>query len=449
MSSKIKFIHTADIHLGSLLHIRRKLDSSYMDIFNNGVYYAFKNLCDAAIKEEVDFILISGDLYDREARSVKGNSFFIEQCNRLKEKQIKVYVIGGNHDPVNEISELFNLPANVHIFSSKQPEVIEYIDKRGNTAARIIGQSYRSKWESRRMHLSYAAPADDVLNIGLLHTQLDNSSSYVPSSLQELKNIESIHYWALGHIHKREILSNEPTAIAYSGMPQGTDFGEEGLGGALLIEAQDNVISSVKFIPSALVVWKNIRIELDKSDEVNNLSDLEKVMLAKAEELLQEETAASEKLGITVDNSFSCVKGFAVRWTITGRSPIYEYINDKEDEIEEYLIESLNSRLLNKEVFIYTDSLGLNILRAVDNLEELKNQNSVIKQISSFSKQCLENEEKREELIKRLGSLWERAGNPEDINIKKLQLDDELLKKILMQAEQLAIDSILQRSEEI
>jgi DNA repair protein SbcD/Mre11 len=439
MSKKLRFIHTADVHLGSILHVSRRISKNLSHIFNNAVYNCFERLCDAAIEKQVDFVLISGDIYDREARSVKANGFFIDQCRRLNEHMIRVYAIGGNHDPIKKNSELFTLPPNVHVFSSEVVETVEHRDNQGELLARIIGQSYKENWDSRKMHKKYNAPNNDVLNIALLHTQLDGSNNYVPCTAADLKAIENINYWALGHIHKYSLINETEPAIVYPGIAQGTDFGEEGMGGAVLVEAEDNKIIAKSFMPLSQLVWSKIHIQLDKlkDREHKNISDLENILMAKAEELL----SSSEDY----DNN---LKGYIVKWVVSGRSELYKLLKDKDEELYDYIIETLNSRLLNRKIFMYTDSIEFNLGRPIEDLNILKSENSAVKVITDFASQSMEQEEIKKQLIRRLGSLWEITENLEDINFKKLQLDNETLLSIIQQAEQLAVDAILQRSEE-
>lgn len=431
MEKKIRFIHAADIHLGSMLHFAGKTENSLRDIRNNAVYNVFRKICDIAIKEKIDFMLISGDIYDKEARSIKGNSFFINECRRLGENNIKVFAIGGNHDPVNKDNELFNLPLNVHIFSSEKPETYELKDEEGRICCRIIGQSYRNNWDSRKMYSHYSLPKDNALNIALLHTQLDNSNNYVPCLPSDLKEIEEIHYWALGHIHKHKVIDNNPF-IVYPGIPQGRDFGEEGGGGVVLVEASGNSIGAINFIPASDVIWKKEDIDITGEKNIKNLGDLEDFLCSRCERLLGDIKETSED-----------IKGFAVRLTVTGRGEIHSLISGREEETQEYLLENLNSRFTNSNPFIYVDSMELSLGRPIEDLEALKANNEILGEISKVSLECLRDEG----FIKRLGSLWERTNGAEDINMKKMQLSDELLKHIVKQVESLLIDAVLERGE--
>jgi DNA repair exonuclease SbcCD nuclease subunit len=439
MSGKFKFIHMADLHLGSILHIGKKANAALADIFNKAVYNSFKNLCDIAIEQKVNFILISGDIYDREARSVKGNSFFIEQCKRLEERGISVYAIAGNHDPLKNNSELFSLPLNVKLFSSEKAEVVDVKDNEGSLLARIVGQSYKENWDSRKMYEGYLLPKGEAINIAMLHTQLDNSNNYVPCSVADLKAIESIDYWALGHIHKHKILNKAEPFIGYPGIPQGRDLGEEGLGGGLLVEVGDNKINSFKLLPSAEVLWRRIVIDISQENDfdMKNIGDLENLMMIKAEEILNEE----------VYSDF--LKGYVFHWTLTGRGDVYSLLRDREEEVSEYLIDNINSKLLKKNKFIYSNGIELKIRRPIENLETLARDNNALTEISKVTSSIFEDEEIKYQLIKRLGSLWEITDSYEDINEKKLQLDGDLLREILLEAEQLAFDAILERSEEL
>jgi DNA repair exonuclease SbcCD nuclease subunit len=449
MGRVIRFIHTADLHLGSMLHIRNKVSGRLKDVFEMAIFNAFEKICSAAINLNVDFILISGDVYDREARSVKGNSFFVEQCRRLEVNNIKVFAIGGNHDPISINSELFQLPSNVYIMGSENADVVEIKDKDGRILYRIVGQSYKENWESRKMYKNYLLPKDDILNIALLHTQLDGNSSYVPCYPSDLAEMNSINYWALGHIHKLKLVSRTPV-IVYPGIPQGRDQGEDGVGGALLVKAEENKIASIDFLETSEVIWKNMEIILRQGGEetINNISDLESFICEEFERLIINSPIPSEEINIA-SADHNTAKGYVVKLSINGRSELYHMLNDRDDEVSQYLLESLNNRFSSRKHFIYVDSMEINVGRPIENLEELKLKNSTLKEISTLAKMFVEDSEIKADIIKRLGSIWELNENYEDLNIKKLQLSEDLFTQIIQQAEQLAIEELHQRSEEM
>lgn len=245
MGKNFSFIHTADIHLGDRLHSN---SSYYNKAFSEAPYRAFCNICSFAMENKVDFILISGDLFHSKGRSINADKFFYEQCNEIA--PIKVFVIAGNHDPIEERIEVFNTPSNLFYFSGDLVEVKE-VYKHNDLLCRIVGQSYRKKAEEKKIHKNYGEyiKENNVYNIALLHTQLESKrNNYVPCSLGELKEIENINYWALGHIHKANVVCKEKPFIAYPGVPQGYDFGEDNIGGFFYVNVDENFYTKVEFI---------------------------------------------------------------------------------------------------------------------------------------------------------------------------------------------------------
>ena len=236
--------------MGSLLHIGGEsypLPWSRLHCCHHG---RVCRVCHAALKNRVDFVVVSGDLYDREARSLKAMSFFAEKCRLLEEAGIPVLVIAGNHDPLKEKQDLIRVPDNVKVLRGNRPEIVEIPGPKGNSVARVIGQSYQSGSLDKGIHFDYKVPDRELWNIALLHTQLEAPSSrYIPCSLTQLKEMPDIHYWALGHIHRYRSFSDDIPFIAYPGIPQGRDFGETGRGGCILAGLDPFGQSEISFIP--------------------------------------------------------------------------------------------------------------------------------------------------------------------------------------------------------
>ncbi len=255
---RISFIHTADIHLGSVLNIAGEQRPPAVErAVAEATLEGFRRVCSAALQTQVDFVLIAGDLYDLEARSVRAQDFFLQECRRLAQENIDVFLIAGNHDPLRENRDLWEIPPNVQVFGGRQPQVYQVLDREQRPLARIVGQSYQSRAEREKIHLNYDILKPDLWNIALLHTQLaGGDSNYVPASLGELKERVDLHYWALGHLHQQRILNETFPLIAYPGIPQGRHFGEEGRGGCLLVELGGFKPHTLSFIPLAPVVYQ-------------------------------------------------------------------------------------------------------------------------------------------------------------------------------------------------
>lgn len=447
MAEKLKFIHTADIHLGSILHLSDSPPEDLFDLVNHASYYAFEYICSFAIENNIDFIIISGDLYDKEARSVRASKFFIEQCERLREKNIKVYLIYGNHDPLTKEAHMFNLPNNVFVFDSNNADCMDYYNRDGELAARIVGQSYKAAAESRKMHDSYVVPDNSVFNIALLHTQLNSANkNYVPSSSAELKENKNINYWALGHIHKYNVISKSNPTIVYPGIPQGRDFGEEGLGGFLLVEVEDKSVINLKYIGTSLAIWKKIEIKIDEDIEAvpENISELEELILKRAENIAEElKCELYEKEIIEVP----LLKGFMIRWIISGRGVINEIIKQNREEIEQVLTKGLNDKLLNNSPFIWSDSIEFKTSGFDVNINKIIEENQIFREVDKVAAFCASNDKWKMDLLRAIGEVFEYSDDHENFNEQKLQIDDKGLAEIILKAKQLAFEKLLERGD--
>lgn len=437
---KIRFIHTADIHLGSFLHISGKsLPPDIEKAIETATLEGFRRVCDTAITNNVDFVLISGDLYDREARSVGAQSFFVEECRRLEEANIHVLVIAGNHDPLREEQELFSVPNNVKVFRGNQPELYEVVDDLGDPIARIIGQSYQSRWERKKIHLDYRVPNRDIWNIGLLHTQLEpGKSNYIPCSMAELKEMSDIHYWALGHIHQPRILNDTYPYLVYPGIPQGRDFGEEGRGGCILVELDPYKGGKLSFIPTASVVYKRVDIFIDRDPEdmPDTLGDLEDRIYEYGDKLIQE----------SMEEGDYPLDGYVVDWVIRGRSTIHQQIKKSEQESLEVLTKNLRSRFMGNSPFLWTDSITFRTQPTVD-YDKLMGNSPVYKEMEKILHLCLEDEDMQDRLMKGLGEIWKGDGdheNHEDKDDFCFHMDESNLKELLYSAKKLILERLVE-----
>ncbi|MFW6251955.1 MAG: metallophosphoesterase family protein [Halanaerobium sp.] len=434
MSTPIKFIHTADVHLAKELSYNGLGDDNFNKLFSSADKKAFKNLVDFAVKEEVDFILIAGDLYDREARSVKASRFFLNQAQLLNEEGISIFLISGNHDPAGVEKEVFELPKNVHYFSSEEVEVLEY-KKEGKLAARIIGQSYRQKFESRTMYNFYTAPDSSVFNIALLHTALTKDTNrYVPVSKSDLLTKKEIDYWALGHLHQYQRLNEEP-AVFYPGTLQGHNISEEGAKGAILVEVDSNLKSSEKFVPLAPVIYRQLEINLAEED-LKNISQLQRLLREKIEELREKISRQNKKQKFPTE-------AVIIRLLLKGRTELHQYIENDREELEETLLAEFRQLNYNQIPGCWLHSIIFRTAEALPKLAELRDNNPLYQNIESLINEILNEEELNQELLAEWGEIWQGNQDPEDRENHKFYADQNLQQEILKEAERLIISELI------
>ncbi|MCP5069854.1 MAG: DNA repair exonuclease [bacterium] len=117
-----RFIHAADIHLDSQLKGLSAYEGAPVELLRTASRGAFSNLVDAALEEEVDFMVIAGDLYDGDWKDYNTGLFFSREMGRLDRAEIPVFVVYGNHDAESEITKQLSLPGNVQTFNVRNPQ---------------------------------------------------------------------------------------------------------------------------------------------------------------------------------------------------------------------------------------------------------------------------------------------------------------------------------------
>ncbi|WP_243291467.1 DNA repair exonuclease [Bacillus sp. FJAT-47783] len=260
---QVTFIHTADLHLDSPFIGMNHLPDAIFQRIKESTFQSFKRTIDVAIKERVDFLLISGDVYDQKDRSLKAQLFFQKQMVRLYEKGINVYIIHGNHDYTKGNSIHLDLPENVHIFSDEDVECVCY-ERDGEPLASLYGYSYPERVVTENMSKRYNKTANTPFHIGLLHGSIAGEREHEPYCPFRLSDLieKDFDYWALGHIHKRQVLHDKTPVIVYPGNIQGRHLKELGEKGIYLVELKETG-ANYQFIPTAPIIFREYEIKME------------------------------------------------------------------------------------------------------------------------------------------------------------------------------------------
>src|SRR5438128_2746961 len=137
---QFRFIHAADLHLDSPFRGVADASPEMRDQLQSATLTAFQRVVDHTIESKADFLVLAGDLYDSRDRSLRALLAFRKQMERLAERDISVYIVHGNHDPLNGWGSEFQLPPNVTTFSGRTDS--EPVIRRGREIASITGVSY-------------------------------------------------------------------------------------------------------------------------------------------------------------------------------------------------------------------------------------------------------------------------------------------------------------------
>jgi exonuclease SbcD len=134
----------------------------------------------------------------------------------------------------------------------------------------------------------------------MLHTSLTGAAGhdpYAPCSIADLTRT-GFDYWALGHIHKRQVHAKKPWVVM-PGNPQGRDIGESGPKSASLITIEAGVIA-VSEVPTSAVEFRHSSVSLDE---------------------LEDDDAIRTRLRAHLADEAAVVDGAIIRLRLTGATP--------------------------------------------------------------------------------------------------------------------------------
>ena len=281
---RLRFVHAADLHLDSPFRgIRAEAPPHVADALQRATFDAFENIVSLCLRERVDALLVAGDIYDGADRSLRAQLRFIDGLNRLDAAGIRTFVCHGNHDPLDGWEARLDLPPGCGRFG---PEVSwEPVFPDEPQRAAVYGVSYPTR-EIRESLIplfhSAVSIAPGGFSIGLLHANVGghpDHDPYAPCSVADLVET-GIDYWALGHVHTRQVLRDERPAVVYPGNSQGRNPRETGERGVYLAEVSDYGQLSLGFRPVDVVRWEMPEVGIDGLDteqdvlnEINSVCD--------------------------------------------------------------------------------------------------------------------------------------------------------------------------------
>ncbi|MFH0810428.1 MAG: DNA repair exonuclease [Pseudomonadota bacterium] len=265
---QIKFIHAADVHLDSPLVGLARYPGAPVEAMRGATRQALRNLTELAVSEEVSFVLLAGDLYDGDWRDYNTGLFFASRMRGLAEAGIRVFAVAGNHDAASQMTRHLRLPQNVHLFSSREAETIDLPD----LGVAVHGRSFPVRAVTEDLSADYPLALPHTFNIGLLHTCGEGRSGhdpYAPCSLSGLLS-KGYDYWALGHVHQREVLHENPWVV-FSGNIQGRHARETGAKGCTLVTVEDGRVTSVEHRELDVLRWSQCRVDASGADTGDDL----------------------------------------------------------------------------------------------------------------------------------------------------------------------------------
>jgi len=285
-----RFLHAGDFHLEQPVFGLAEVPDHLRDLLVEAPWLAARQVFDAAIHEEVEFVILSGGLVDLAQASPQAVLFLAEQLGRLAEKRIAVYWAGGPADTPEAWPAWLALPENVRRFPRGRLEHLVH-QRDAMPLARIIGTS-RDPRRSVALEEMQLDPAG-LFTIGVLY------GDYEAAALRG----QELSYWALGGRAGRSTLFSSPQLAHYPGTPQGRGPSEGGVHGCTLVQVDEQAACRMTLMPTDAVRWFQQQLTVEPSTTPD---DFRAMLRDQMQTLL--ETASS--------------RAVLVGWTIAGRGPL-------------------------------------------------------------------------------------------------------------------------------
>lgn len=331
----LKILHVADLHLDTAFTGIAKNDYDLQKRLVQAPFDAFERCVSMAVNQNIDCMVIAGDIYDANKQTIAARYFLNKQFERLAQANIPVVLSFGNHDYYVEQIVHHQFPSNVFYFKD---ETVRYFDIQTRTqeTLRIYGFSYTKRWvEAVKIDEYPVNPQATDYTIGLLHgdlaTATDKVNHYAPFTTQALL-AKDYDYWALGHIHQAMPL-NEAPLIQYSGTIQGRHINEQGDKGAYIVELEHNKPTKSTFISLAPIIWTTATIQCHSQMTAQTLVEELKLITAN---YIDESNATSQSYLIAVNLEQSERLNLQLRQEI------------EENQLDDLLVSEWNGELFAK-----------------------------------------------------------------------------------------------------
>ncbi len=253
----MKFVHMADVHFDMpMMSLKEKRDLIRKRRIEQK--QAFRDVIQLVKKKNIDFLFISGDLFEQKYVEKSTIEYIISNFGLIPETNI--FISPGNHDPLikNSPYSTFEWPENVTIFGSEYG-MISFDD------VDIYGLGFDNFEFTSNAISEIKIENDNKINILVTHGTLNgNSEKYQDIKEKDLKKFD---YVALGHIHNKKI---DDSNIIYPGSLISCGFDEPGKHGFVKGEITKEKCN-IEFVELPFREFKKIEIDISN---IYNMHDV-------------------------------------------------------------------------------------------------------------------------------------------------------------------------------
>ncbi len=247
-----RFIHSSDFHLERPLGDLDSLPSHLREAMVDAPWRAAKAVFEAALVENIDFLVLCGDLLSPQAAGPHGMAMLLDHFEKLEAKNKPIFWVAGKADDPQKWPDAVPLPSNVTLFP-KNRTVSVPVERAGRTICTVVGRSTDGR---STLHVpSYRIEPTDDYTVALGYGDAD------ADALAEGR----FDYWALGGQHNRtEIEGGAQAGAVYCGSPQGRSRAEVGAHGYTVVDVDADQTTRVHEVPCD--VFRYCRVQIDAAE---------------------------------------------------------------------------------------------------------------------------------------------------------------------------------------
>ena len=477
--TRLRFVHAADLHLDSPFRgIRGEAPDYVAETLHRATFDAYDNIVALCLAERVDALLVAGDIYDGADRSLRAQLKFVGGLERLDAAGIRSFVCHGNHDPLDGWEARLALPEGCVRFGPEVTAEPVFPDEPGR--ATVYGVSYPQRVVEENLSLRFreipafagmtgaagmAAAGDESgaaagmavagdgsgaaagmvgvtgmtgagdgsgagCNIGLLHANVGGNTghdNYSPCTVADLAEA-GLDYWALGHVHTRQVLRQERPTVVYPGNPQGRHPLETGERGVYLVEVDDYGAVSLDFRPVDVVRWENIQVDIAGLDT--------------EQELLYAIEYAANSCGDAAGS-----RPVVCRLALTGRGTLHRWLRraGTVDELRERFNNQYGPSTSSGQPWLWCERIQADTASPVDR-EQVALREDFIGDLARIAEELRETPGELAELRRLLRPLYE--SNRTRHYLRNLLPDDDELRSLVSLAEEVCLSGLLDEEDE-
>jgi DNA repair exonuclease SbcCD nuclease subunit len=271
-SQSIRFLHAGGFQLHSVFQGLPEAPESLLELLVHAPFRAAEQVIQAALREEVDFVLLSGDLLDAASGGPRGVAFLLKQFEVLHDNGIPVFWAASPCDLSSDWLNYVQLPDNVHRFSRETVEHKSF-SLQDQSVVTIHGRSWNPQRPLRAGEFS--GHGADGLQIAVL---------YGPCDLDGAVN-GAITYWAGGGVSGASTTTLGKQVLHCPGWSQGLSPAQSGAHGCTLVHIDSAGDVRMRRIEADVVRWADERVTVS---EGASLADVRNVLRLRAQKLLTE-----------------------------------------------------------------------------------------------------------------------------------------------------------------